>query len=424
MQTKHLYLFLLTLISCANLCSMEKQHIKLLMPEGLVFPVEDIWLSIIAQCSAKWKLRETCRYFRDFASIANDKIFLQNPLVMKPDLLKGYALCYAQLNHDAIIINLLNQGLSPNLADDNYPENRCLLDYAVLNENMTMINILSKHPDFITHNLRGSFRLALQQGFLEIAKHMLTADTVDMLTQAYIDRASDQNIDVLKQILSLKHTPLSSLLCRAARNDHIKLTKFLLDRGANVHGLSNHSQSPVYCAVQYPRILKLLIDHGANINHDNPTPLASNLPLYTHFTGIQFLINQGASLVTQPGEEPLLIKAIGSTFDERCIQLVQLLLSKGVDVNERSIDNNTALFHAAHYNRIEIIPLLLAHPNIDVNATNNNGETPLDKAILKYYYYECQNSTDSLSTCNNIIKLLTEHGGKTGAELAQTDERK
>jgi len=59
--------------------------------------------------------------------------------------------------------------------------------------------------------------------------------------------------------------------------------------------------------------------------------------------------------------------------------------------------------------------LLLTHPDIDVNAINNSGKTPLDIIIEKCtgLYYSVW--------LNSIIKLFTKHGAKRSAELVPTD---
>ena len=56
-----------------------------------------------------------------------------------------------------------------------------------------------------------------------------------------------------------------------------------------------------------------------------------------------------------------------------------LLQQKNLNINQRDYDErNTALHFASSWGHTEIIKLLLNHPNIKVNITNDDGRTPLD----------------------------------------------
>lgn len=134
---------------------------------------------------------------------------------------------------------------------------------------------------------------------------------------------------------------------------------------------------------------------------------------------IRLLINQGASLMTPKGETPLLHGILGSgRTNEACAQIVKLLLSKGVDVNER--ESYTALGHACRFCRIEAISLLLAHPDIDINAIDDCGKTPLDYAIGKrdqHMSFEVSGRRNNAYKYNAITQLLTTHGAKRSRDL-------
>ena len=81
-------------------------------------------------------------------------------------------------------------------------------------------------------------------------------------------------------------------------------------------------------------------------------------------------------------------------------EIVELLIAEGADVNAKSRSGHTSLHSAAQGGHKEIAELLIA-AGTDVNAKNNNGETPLDKAKYK----------------PETADLLRKHGGKTGEEL-------
>ena len=60
---------------------------------------------------------------------------------------------------------------------------------------------------------------------------------------------------------------------------------------------------------------------------------------------------------------------------------VEQSLSAGREVNSRDSDGNTGLMLAICYNKQEVMELLLAHPEVDINARNKAQMTPLHLAV-------------------------------------------
>jgi ankyrin repeat protein len=390
-----MYIFLLALISCTTMLSMEIIPQKPLLPEGIILPIEDIWLNIIARCSAKDSLRKTCTYFRDFASTKNKEIFLQNPFIIKPECLEDFALYYADLNEDAIIRNLLDQGLNPNTN----ASGMSLLHYAAKNGNLSLSETLLKHPKFIPANatavqiddcnnyIKSPFKFALSYNQLAIAKRILTIEHInlDEVLATYRAHASDSNINILTDILSLKidHQKLSGflseLLYNAASKEQIALVTLLLkQKNTNVNYKRPWESTPLChaAACRNMPILKLLIEHGAQL--DEVLNYANDVHT------MRFLIDQGASLhVKEEHGYTLLAQTITSARGTACANIVQLLLDRGTDVNE-IVDNdgNVALGLISHTASSchKAIKVLLDHPNINVDIKNNEGKTPLNLA--------------------------------------------
>ena len=81
------------------------------------------------------------------------------------------------------------------------------------------------------------------------------------------------------------------------------------------------------------------------------------------------------------------------------VDVVKLLLDKGVNLDGRSGIGTTPLMSAALYNKIGVVKLLLDQ-GADINAVNSEGMTPLKMAAKS-------------STGNpELIKYLKEHGAK------------
>lgn len=61
--------------------------------------------------------------------------------------------------------------------------------------------------------------------------------------------------------------------------------------------------------------------------------------------------------------------------------IAEIFLNSGVDVNAGNTKNQTALTLTAELNYIDMIPVLLSHPNIDPNLRNKRGQTPLHVSV-------------------------------------------
>ena len=114
----------------------------------------------------------------------------------------------------------------------------------------------------------------------------------------------------------------------------------------------------------------------------------------------------------------------------------------GFSVNQQGVDRDTLLHHACKADwRSAVIPLLLAHPDIDVNSKNVHGSTPFYIACF-YERPSCvrellKDAKEKVNECNNhgytplwlcrldIIKLWIASGreidlGKPG-DVDKTD---
>jgi ankyrin repeat protein len=108
-----------------------------------------------------------------------------------------------------------------------------------------------------------------------------------------------------------------------------------------------------------------------------------------------FLLDQGADVNAKYNDAPPLIMAAMSA--QRA--MVELLLSRGADVNSRDGSGKTALFTAAEGGYLAVVEVLLAHkPDVDADA-------PLQVAAGKGYA--------------NLVKLLLAAGANPNVEGAQ-----
>jgi ankyrin repeat protein len=112
-----------------------------------------------------------------------------------------------------------------------------------------------------------------------------------------------------------------------------------------------------------------------------PTPIALVAPTSLHglvakgdFDGARKAIEQGADLEAKdPGTGASVLHYAVMRGNP---EILQLLLSKGVDVNSRTKNGTTPLHTAVLYNRYEVAEMLL-NKGAEVDAKSSSGATPL-----------------------------------------------
>ena len=121
---------------------------------------------------------------------------------------------------------------------------------------------------------------------------------------------------------------------------HPDVITYLVKTGIDVNNQDQDGVSALHWACErgHYSIVKLLLDHGANVNS-----------------------------VTKKGETPL-------HYTSPNTQMIKLLLDSGVRVNATDIDGMTALHWAAERGQFDLVKTLLQFGS-DINSTNNEEET-------------------------------------------------
>src|SRR5215468_652552 len=176
----------------------------------------------------------------------------------------------------------------------------------------------------------------------------------------------------------------------------------LLKAGANVSLANNYGATPMGLAAEVgnAEIIKLLLDAGADA--DSPNPEGQTALLAVARTGnveaAELLVKHGAKVDAREhwGGQTALMWASA----RRHPQMMQFLISKGADVNARSINRDyqrhvtaegrpknldsggfTPLLYAARENCLACVKVLLDN-KADINLQDPDGVPPLQLAIL------------------------------------------
>lgn len=163
---------------------------------------------------------------------------------------------------------------------------------------------------------------------------------------------------------------LGSPLEQASRGGHIKMIELLLENGADVNGRGTRTKmSPLSAAASsgHSEALLFLLKSGADIND----PLSVGLASYGgHKKVVQMLIEKGC---------PITRALLHVAFDDR-VEIAELLIEKGADVNEKSERGRTPLHRAAFYGAEGVIGVLIAN-GADVSIEDNDGLKPFELAM-------------------------------------------
>lgn len=188
----------------------------------------------------------------------------------------------------------------------------------------------------------------------------------------------------------------SALSCAIAFKPNFKIIKLLVEHGADVNAktrLVGNDEVFEYPIVQMARefayknskeedekIMKYLIANGANVNlcdSGGTTALQWICTLDKDKNPLEmakYLIEQGANVNPRHSHPTTLSWAIGKTDYD--INLIKYLIEHGTDVNAKDKNGETPLMCAAHKHNFEIAKLLIDN-GADVNAKDDKGYTAL-----------------------------------------------
>ncbi len=258
------------------------------------------------------------------------------------------ALMYAS-NHVEVVKLLLERGADVKAMAQN---GNTVLRSAALEGNVEVVKLLlDKGADVnaMTHDGNTALRTAAFEGHVEVMKLLL-------------DRGADVN----------GKSQVFNPLMAASITGHASIVELLLDKGADVNATDSQSFTALaYAAMEgFSNIVKILVARGADVNVKNDdgdtalTLVMSNLGRESSLDAIKPLMENIAdtNARTEIGDIPLIDPVQlsgGSWYQEQVLEIVQILLDKGAEVNVKNNNGDTALTLATKNNNQEVVNLLL-----------------------------------------------------------------
>jgi len=191
----------------------------------------------------------------------------------------------------------------------------------------------------------------------------------------------------------------------------------LLAKGADVNAKANDGQTALMVAssheqgfglLDHPNIVPALLAQGADVNAKDRT--GQTALMHASYSGhldiVRALLAKGASVNAKdndgrtallvvaskppadqgPSAEFAMARAAGAAAgaEEFLGPVVQALLAKGADVNDKDSNGETALMWASRFGHLGVVQVLLAK-GADVNAKMGNGRDRVDGGLLQRF---------------------------------------
>lgn len=190
-----------------------------------------------------------------------------------------------------------------------------------------------------------------------------------------------------------------------------------LKAGADPNQLDDYGQTPIFRVVynssgQQVRMLALLLEHGAEVNHRHPQVGETAIHNAKSPEIADILLAHGADVTikTHAGCTPL--------HKASTAQMAQYFLNKGIDVNARDDQGATALLDAAFEN-YELVECLLKN-GAAADVRNNKGQTPLMRLADDFFIDDdegLQEIAELLINAGTPVDAV-DHEGRTAEDLA------
>jgi ankyrin repeat protein len=275
--------------------------------------------------------------------------------------------------HTKIVPWLLEKGANPNARANN---GETPLLAAVRRNHLEIIDVLLNYGADVNSHAAQSLvedRLALLQASCSDSLFSRRFDTEDERGETPLMLAINlSRVDILRKLL-LAHADVN--LCRRRGDTALilairttsssceEITRMLVEYGADVNAPNSRDDTPLTVAISHNRVelARLLLGKGADanrLNQDGDTPLL--LAIHKHCEDR----NKARSLLDREGDA---MSAPDMILDstQNCVEIMQLLLEYGADLDARNHLGNTALIKTCEMGFLDGAYILIrASPHI------------------------------------------------------------
>ena len=303
--------------------------------------------------------------------------------------------------------------------DVNNKSNRSALNIAVHGNGAQykkIVKILLEYGFSVNPEHRNNSKLlhaAVQKGYLTIVEELLKYST---------------DVNILCNSTSIND---SMLLHVATKYKQVEVAKLLISYEADVNAQDKTGNTPIYYAIEnvHLKMINLLLTNKASVK-DNPE-LLNTAVKKNCIEIIEILLQHGADI---NASDKYGITALHCTASDKCVDeytdanninedIAKLLLSRGANVNAQTNSGKTILDSAIYDGNVKVVELLLEY-NVDVNSTYKNDRTPLhlcaeegDEVISKMLLNNGANINAKQKDGTTALHIATQYGHEELVEL-------
>ena len=203
-------------------------------------------------------------------------------------------------------------------------------------------------------------------------------------------------------------------LCDAAYKGTAKQIAAAAKKGADVNALcEGWSETPLEIAALQGNAANVnaLLAAGAAVNQQDPDQ--TNALILSHSAAVtRTLLDHGADPAIRDKYQQNALISAGTVAEQipesDSIDIVQMLMDKGLDINSTDSMNSTALMNAIQSKHNRFIEFLLDH-GADPNIRNDSNNTPLD--VVENCIQTPLDPDEDLTGYRETESILRAHGG-------------
>ncbi|GJC81096.1 ankyrin-1 [Colletotrichum liriopes] len=215
-----------------------------------------------------------------------------------------------------------------------------------------------------------------------------------------------ESAEIVEYFLSMNADPHVSdedgwsTLWAAARYGCEEIVRMLIEANADINQSCTESKTtPLHEAVEYPRVVKILLEHGANMNNQaagGETPLSCAIA-ENHLETVKIMLADSRNRADLSLNE--VHKALAYAVSLNYVEMVSEVLEAGADVNFADEDSLPLICLAMALENQTMLRAILEH-NPDLSNSDTKGNQVL-------HYINCETPVESVRLAVNAGASLT-----------------